>query len=734
MASTPTASRLCPPILAGALLAASAVAAIAGVWAGNADVGALIARRIAGARGAMSSETTAALQAIDFRAWLWGAAAVLAVAAAIAWRAGPRWHARLTTTTEPLGGLALTVLCTVAVLVRWPLTLTEGFFRYDDFDLLSIAQEHPWWRAIWLPHGDHVFPLTRVPAAIGLALFGTTAWPYNLGVLACMAAMVAMGCLLLHAWRVTRGTQLLFVALVIVWSPWGELMAGYYILSSYTLIAACGLAVAWSWLCWRETRLARFAWVAALALLTATLVDISGWYVPGVFGVFLAADFLNESSPRSLRAWLGAHRTMIGGVAMATAVSLACMIYAYAIVNRGLFLSMGGGQGRSLLRLAADFVYLIDVGLLVSLIAPFVYARLPLMVLGGLAVAAGMGASWFLGRALKNATRTQRLTLAAIAAVVAGIALMVALGRPSEGTLAVRWAAKHVGPAYVWLCLLIAFAWQVLWTRADARRRALMAEITVAGLVLFGSAQFAFGRLGLAVAFPPFGYAAELRDAGVRRAALGEVRTQLLPAIQRARGSEPITVPTLDGSYLGERWPSLFDYNLATYAPFFGDGLRGVKLVRTTAMHPWPAPGVTTEASLRDAVSPAFRELLLRDEAVRRLYLGRTLLRTTAGPTDFSTVSPSLPGRFDPESRPRLLVFLEPAAGQTGETRLVVSFNSDFGSHEHAALLVIRPGEGAEADLRQVVAFALSRHISDVRIRPDGPDTLRLTFALQPAR
>jgi hypothetical protein len=126
--------------------------------------------------------------------------------------------------------------------------------------------------------------------------------------------------------------------------------------------------------------------------------------------------------------------------------------------------------------------------------------------------------------------------------------------------------------------------------------------------------------------------------------------------------------------------------------------------------------------------------LLLRDETVRRHYLGRTLLRTEATTADFPAASPTPTDRFDPESWPRLLVTLEPAAGQTGETRLVLSFNSDFGAHEHAALILLRGGERAEADLRQIVAFALSRHISAVRIRPEGTETPRLTFALQPAR
>ncbi|MBL9200103.1 MAG: hypothetical protein JNL39_06330 [Opitutaceae bacterium] len=733
MAPSPTASRLCPPILAVGLLTASAAAGIAGGWAARADVGALIAQRIAGARGAMSPENVAALQAVDFRLWLWGAAAALAVAAWIAWRTGPRWHGQLATTAEPLGGVALMVLCTVAVLARWPLTLTEGFFRYDDFDLLSIAQEHPWWRAIWLPHGDHVFPLTRVPAAIGLALFGTTAWPYNLGVLACMISMMTMGGLLLRAWGAGRAAQLFLVALTVGWSPWGELMAGYYILSSYTLIAACGLAVAWAWLRWREARRSRFAWLAALALLTATLIDISGWYVPGVFGVFLAADFLGLEKPRSLRAWLVAHRTMIGGVVLATAAGLACMVYAYAVVNRGLFLSMGGGQGRSLLRLAADFAYLIDVGLLVSMAVPYVYARLPVAVLGVLAAGAFVAAVLFLGRALARATRPQRLALGAGAAVVAGIALMVALGRPSESTLAVRWAAKHVGPAYVWLCLLLVFAWHILWVRADARRRALLAEITVALLLGFGVAQTAIGRLGLAVAFPPFGYAAEIRDARVRRAALDELRTQLLPAIQRARGNEPITVPTLDGSYLGERWPSLFDYNLATYAPFFGDSLRGIALVRTAAMHPWPAPGAATVPSLRAVVSPAFRAALPRDEILRRFYLGRMALRTHPAAADALPALPLPSGDFDPEAQPRWLFSAAgPAAGT--EVRAVLAFTSDFGRHEAAATVVLRAGEHAEADLRQIVAFALSRRISDVSLRVESPADARVTIAPLPAR
>jgi hypothetical protein len=247
--------------------------------------------------------------------------------------------------------------------------------------------------------------------------------------------------------------------------------------------------------------------------------------------------------------------------------------------------------------------------------------------------------------------------------------------------------------------------------------------------------QAVFGRLGLAVAFPPFGYAAEIRDARVRRAAVEELRTQLLPAIQRAAGSQPITVPTLDGSYLAERWPSLFDYNLGIYAPFFADGLRGVALVRTGAMHPWTAPGVATVPSLRDAVSPTFRAVLLRDEAVRSFYLGRMALRTQPAAANGAPALPPPSGDFDPEALPRWLLAADGSPSAAGaEVRVVLSFTSDFGRHEAAATAVLRVGERTEADLRQIVAFALSRRVSEVSLRAESPTGARVSLAPLPAR
>lgn len=279
-------------------------------------------------------------------------------------------------------------LCGLAVFARWWPTVPHGFFRYDDFDLIAVARDYAWTEAFWMPHGDHFLPLTRAIAEAAYALFGVTAWPYNLGVLLCMWALVALGCLLLGELKVSRPAQLLFVALAVLWSPWAEITSGYYILSSYTLIAALGLGAVWLYLGWRIQGGSLRVAVALLCVLTAPLIDISGWYVPPALGIFLWADFVVREKPRAWRTWFVAHRTFLLGLAIAVATSLACTLYAYGVVNRGSFLSMGAGGSRTLAHLAADFVYLFNAGLLVTLAAPFIYARLPLALLTGACVVA----------------------------------------------------------------------------------------------------------------------------------------------------------------------------------------------------------------------------------------------------------------------------------------------------------------------------------------------------------
>ena len=408
---------------------------------------------------------------------------------------------------------------------------------------------------------------------------------------------------------------------------------------------------------------------------------------------------------------------------------------------------MGGSGPRSFARLAADFAYLINAGLLATFTLPFIYARVSLAVLAVACAFTLTFAATLLFAAIRRASHRERIGLAALALVLAGISLMVVLGRPSEETVVVRWAAKHVGPAFVWLCLLIAAAWHTLWKDMVGVNRRRLGELTLVALAAYGAAQTALGHLGLAVAFPPFGYPAEIRDAIDRRAGITALRQKVISPIARAAGGGPITVPTLDGPFIAAHHAGLFDYNFCTYLPFFGEAARRVILVRNAAMHPWSAPGVATVPVLRDAVSPAFVALLARDEALRSYYLAPIPLRTRPVATPGSTAP--LPGlesdgtitirdagtalvlhsdAFDPETAPKLTLAVERIGG--GDVRLDVIFQSDFAA-DSGGPLVLAAGNSraAEADLRQWYAFALSRRVSDLRLVFSEPGRYRVRAA-----
>lgn len=299
-----------PSLLTVCLALAAVVGAVGAWWVGAIDLPGIVARRIGQARGALSPATLAWLNGLDLRGLLLGFAAICTLAAMIAWRTQAVWHAWLARKPAITDGskqdsisrhhrIGIVLVCGLAVFARWWPTLANGFFRYDDFDLVVAARDHTWPGVFWLPHGDHFLPLTRAIASVAYGIFGVTAWPYNLGVLLCLWAMLTLACLLLADFGVGRAAQLLFVSLVVLWSPWGEIAAGYYILSSYTLIAALGLAAVWLYRRWRAQGGAFRVAGMALCMGAATLIDISGWYVPPALGVFLWADFAAQEKPRA---------------------------------------------------------------------------------------------------------------------------------------------------------------------------------------------------------------------------------------------------------------------------------------------------------------------------------------------------------------------------------------------------------------------------------------------------
>jgi hypothetical protein len=736
MSSNDSARTWSPPLLVLFLVTAGFACLAAAFCFARFDVASLVEHRLSGAQGAVSPETSAWLRGPTLpRGFAWTGIALggLAVLAG-------RWRSALgRIVTAPTGphGLrpwAVPLLAGLAVLVQYYPTLAAGYFRYDDFEFVGVARDGSFWSALWQPHGDHVLPLTRVLFWLAYHLFGVTAWPYNAAVLLCLAGCLIAGVRLLVELKTGVFAQLLFIGLVVFWSPAAEIMSGYYILSTYLLIALLGLVAALAWLRWLRLRRTGDALLLLACAGLAPLVDLSGFYVPGICGLFCAVSVVRDFPSEGFRPWLARHLSLMAGLVLVTAATLAFTWYAYAVRTPGIFLAMSGG-GRTFARTVAEYIYLVGAGLLLSMITPFVYARLPAVLLGVLLAGATAGGIAGFFMAWRRADPARRRDLFTLLLTVGGICLMVTLGRHNADTLAVRWAAKHVMPAYLWLCLLLCAGWDAWWAKLPSGSRLPGAELTLVAVGLFVGAQTLFGLLGMAVAFPPFGYPAEIRDALRRRAAVTTLGNELAAPLARSLGDHA-TVPTLDGNYLQQHWPSLFSYNFSHYACFFPGSADRLQLVRNPAMQPWHTSAVRTVPVLRDAISPGFLQELHTNSPVRALYLAEVPLEPEPAITTATGVRPAggievalppggpaevvlrLPA-WDPEKAYRLQLAVHPAhAAHSAGLPVTVVFHSEcLPGDWHGSLLLPPTDSGfVEVDLRQIYAYVLSPQVSDLRV------------------
>lgn len=567
-----------------------------------------------------------------------------------------------------------------------------------------------------------------------------------------MLAVLLLGVRLLEALHVSLSGRIAFLGLVVFWSPWAEILSGYYILSSYLAITGLSLGAWLAYLHWQRERSVSSLAGFGLCLLAAPTFDISGLYVIAI-GILLVVIDLGASllrptgSPR-----LKSHLPAVGLVTIAVVVSAIWILYGYVIRHPGSFLSMKTDAPRSLIRLLFDLFYILDVGAWFSMAMPFIYARLPVLVLAiaaGTAAAVGLAG---LGIVLQRARPARRRDLAIIAAIIVGICLMVVLGRPPEGTWMVRWAAKHVGPAYVWLCLLLAIGWDTVWQRST--RRAPFGEVTLLVLGLFLALQTGFAWLGMAVDFPPFGYPAELRDARRRQAAITRLHNDIVDKFPRRADHSP-TIPTLDGIYLNQIYPSLFSYNLTHYRPFFGLAEHQPEFVSGPGMQTWRPRDVSTVRTLPEAVSPSFLAALADDPVIRRYYLAEIplvpedhRLAEKPAPTfpavrtekEGSTEILLNAGPFDPADKPRLQLWFAPSL-QEGHfpaptpvplSFTIVFFSETKGDDWHGRVELNHPTQNAiTIDLRQAYAFSLGHRISRLRVVLPSDATWELVGARQ---
>jgi hypothetical protein len=168
----------------------------------------------------------------------------------------------------------------------------HGFFRYDDFAFVQDAHSAPNFREyILMFHNDHSLPLYRMEVWALLSLAGwqapadALASIFNDASLLSFLALLTAGCWALHELGARRLTLACFACLLWFWPGWGEFTSGFYTLIVYPQTVCFGFtALA---LLARAVRTgARWcAPVAALSVLAATTVDLSGvWTIPVTIG------------------------------------------------------------------------------------------------------------------------------------------------------------------------------------------------------------------------------------------------------------------------------------------------------------------------------------------------------------------------------------------------------------------------------------------------------------------
>ena len=98
------------------------------------------------------------------------------------------------------------------------------------------------------------------------------------------------------------------------------------------------------------------------------------------------------------------------------------------------------------------------------MVTPFVYARLPTGLLGPLAMMVFILWLVILHSGVAHRDQAPPLGHGDILLVMLGACLW-STGRHTADITVVRWAAKHICPAYIWLCSSWAAGWDALWLK-----------------------------------------------------------------------------------------------------------------------------------------------------------------------------------------------------------------------------------------------------------------------------
>ncbi|MCC9654238.1 hypothetical protein [Rhodopirellula halodulae] len=511
----------------------------------------------------------------------------------------------------------------VAVLLYDWRTLFWGFFESDDYTMVEVARDGEFPISLLSTHNDHVLPLLRLEYSVFYESFAGEPFAYNLGVLLSFVMMLYSGCILLRVCGLNRICTFSFLFLCINWSLWGEFTAGSYILQKYMQITTCGLLACWAWVRWGMTRRKRYFLGSVGAVAVACFMNPSGYWVPCAAIVFGLSRLLSQQGTEAVKEVVNEGAPYVLSVVAVVTISVLLYTYAYSLPGNQEFMTLTDDP-----LTASGFV--LQFWLFVSTLIATVFFPLPhhfdkvgLLVpfLVSVAVVAGIT----LNCCVRGLSRELKATALAMGMIVLGISAMVCLGRPMPGIHYIV-AAKYLGPAYVWFCLVVALGLQGFWNRTAARERSYWLTtqmiVCILAVALLGHGVVELGaRADLPFLDRDVCRNSKLREQIRERLAIARLRTDVVSELERSTEGH-LYLPDLTGDAIADVLPELaFPWgekpSLGMLMPMLESSPRSVTCL------PLEAESGDEDAihsvALASEVSPSFFEKLGTNELLRRI-------------------------------------------------------------------------------------------------------------------
>ncbi|QDT66730.1 hypothetical protein [Calycomorphotria hydatis] len=513
---------------------------------------------------------------------------------------------------------ALVFIATV-VLVIDGISIADGYFESDDFDLLVANRVIPLPDLLFTTHNDHSIPLLRAEFHVMQRCFGTNATVYNAAVLTSFTLMLFSGYLLLTEIGTSRSSILLFLIGCIGWTLWGEFTTGEYILQKYMQITTSGLLASWSAIRWQRTHNWKYAIFSMVIVLFAGLMNVSGLWVPCAWVVFSTLTYYGDTNkpatwPLLRKSWLP-----LTLVVMSCSITLLVHTYVYTRPTNEALFTEAKEPLTAVSFLQQSFYLPGSLILSIPIPTPHHLSDFGLLIVSLFAV--WITSFLLIAFCLKQMDRLHRSALISVLFVILGISSMTCLGRPSSG-IGYYVAAKYLGPMHVWVWMAIALCWQAGWDSVSIPKRPLYTKTTIVLVLSLWIAHFIASSLGSAGSqFFETTRGGKLREHRRERHALSELRRYVIsPLEQEITGK--IIIPDIPGEVLGSKYPKLaYTWGelrpLSTFIDVLSENPQRIQLISDKAP---PLPlGVSHVPSVCDEVSPEIPTLLTENLLLKEL-------------------------------------------------------------------------------------------------------------------